>query len=124
MPACPPLPVGGLAEVPNRQTLLNVDIVVQCEFICCASSSSLLILLLFVVVCCCLLRVCCAFRLCSFYTEKDPPPIIVKDLKDVKSCGDHVGLALIHSFLFYFVFVKERFWKRKSARSVKHIITT
>ena len=55
MPACPPLPVGGLAEVPNRQTLLNVDIVVQCEFICCASSSSLLILLLFVVVCCCLL---------------------------------------------------------------------
>lgn len=52
MPACPPLPVGGLAEVPNRQTLLNVDIVVQCEFICCASSSSLLILLLFVVVCC------------------------------------------------------------------------
>ena len=48
MPACPPLPVGGLAEVPNRQTLLNVDIVVQCEFICCASSSSLLILLLFV----------------------------------------------------------------------------
>ena len=48
MPACPPLPVGGLAEVPNRQTLLNVDIVVQCEFICCTSSSSLLILLLFV----------------------------------------------------------------------------
>ena len=76
MPACPPLPVGGFADVPNRQTLLNVDIVVQCEFICCTSSStvvsstvvvssSLLNLLCVIVV------VRCAFGVCWFCTNSE-----------------------------------------------------